>query len=155
MAVHLPVPLSLQQRADYCLPACTEMVLNYLGIAHSQNDLARLLDVVADFGAPASNITRLTSRSLEATYFEECTLQEIKDRLTLGNPVIAFVQTEQLAYWRGYPSQHAVVVVGADIETLYILDPTRTALPIPVPVDEFMLAWDEMGFSCAVIQKRR
>lgn len=119
MVVHLPVPFSLQQRNDYCLPPCTEMVLNYLGIARSQHDLARLLDVVADFGAPASNITRLTSRSLEATYFEECSLQKVKEWLALGTPVIAFVQTEQLVYWQGYPSQHAVVVVGADAKTLY------------------------------------
>jgi predicted double-glycine peptidase len=51
-------------------------------------------------------------------------------------------------------SQHAVVIVGIDQDNVYLLDPAAQSSVITVTHGDFLLAWDEMKFSYAVISKR-
>ncbi len=154
MAEILSVPFSPQEKHGYCLPACAQMVLAYLGISRSQKMLARELEVFEDFGVPASNITKLKIRSLKVIYTVEGTFANIENWLQQRTPVIVFVQTAQLEYWQRQTAQHAVLIVGMNNLDIFLLDPGREQTVITVSKAEFTLAWDEMEFSCATITKQ-
>jgi hypothetical protein len=127
------------------------MALAYLGISRSQGELARTLGVFEDFGVPASHLLKLRSRHIQVEFTTEGNVSELHHWLTRQIPVIAFVNTGSLAYWQGQIAQHAVLLVGMDEQTVYLLDPAKTQKVVTVAIDEFMLAWDEMEFAFAVI----
>lgn len=61
--------LHFSQATDgYCLPACAQMVLNYLGVVRSQAELALQLGTRANIGAPHSHLTRLKSLTIDVLY---------------------------------------------------------------------------------------
>lgn len=146
----LDVPHYPQADDGYCLPACVQMVLAYLGLSSTPGSLARKLDVRPPLGAPASNVARLRSHILDVT-FTSGDLDDLRAHLNHGHPPIVFVQAGEFPHWRGRVSQHAVVVVGADEQSMYVLDPAAGADPIPVPTGDFLLAWSELGYIYAVL----
>lgn len=151
---NLPVPHRLQKEDGYCLPACVEMVLAYIGIYQSQEKIGKKLGLRPRLGVPGFKIKELDSRQLITTYAEG-TLSEIALSLQKQVPVIALVQAGELPHWLGVQSQHAVVVVGIQEQNMAILDPAVETHPIGVPIGDFMLAWLEMDNRYATIQLRR
>jgi ABC-type bacteriocin/lantibiotic exporter with double-glycine peptidase domain len=150
MAKRLPVPYYKQNEPGHCLAACAQMVLAFHGISRSQDDLAKQLSIKPSLGAPARNIQQLASNEIAVTY-EEGSLEHLRAWLMSGLPVIAFVQAGELLHWRGEFFQHAVVVIGLEESTVWLLDPDMDATPIATPVDEFMLAWGEMDYLYAAM----
>ena len=150
----LNVPYCPQADDGYCLAACVQMVLTYLGVSRTQDRLARELDVCPPLGAPASNVTRLRSNTLDVT-FTSGGLDDLQSHVARGNPPIVFVQAGEFPHWHGHVSQHAVVVVGIDEHTAHVLDPAAEATPIPVPIGDFLLAWNELGYIYALIVRLR
>lgn len=145
------LPYSYQAEEGYCLPACAQMALAYLGVPRSQHELARQLGVQRHVGAPASNLVRLRTAKIDVFFGAEADIDSIRQWLAHGLPVIALVQTNQLAYWGGETAQHAVVVVGMTDRLVCLLDPAQSEAVITVPIEEFWLAWDEMGLMFGVI----
>ena len=154
MPALINLPYSRQVEEGYCLPACTQMALAYLGVHRSQHELARQLGVQRYVGAPASHLLRLRSPEIDVFFGVEAEIDRIHRWLTRGSPVIAFVQTSQLAHWGGETAQHAVIIVGITDRSVYLLDPAQSEGIITVPVEEFWLAWDEMGLMFGVIAPR-
>lgn len=154
MANILSVRHSRQLEDGYCLPACAQMALAYLGISRSQKDIGRALRLRAGFGAPASQIVNLSSRQTEVFYRVGGTIDDILDCLRRDTPVIAFVQAGELPQWRGMLMQHAVLVVALDGTRIYMHDPALDQGPIEILLDDFLLAWDEMDSRYAVIASR-
>lgn len=146
----LDVPYRAQADDGFCLPACVQMVLEYLGVPESQQSLARKLDVRPPLGAPASNVTRLRSDILETTCATG-TLDDLRLCVARGHAPIVFVQAGELPHWRGRKSQHALVVVGVTEAPVSVLDPGADEKPIPVPMGDFTLAWLEMDCLYALI----
>ena len=146
----LNVPHHPQESDGYCLPACVQMVLDYLGLPYAQEQLARELYVRPPLGAPASNVLRLRSDVLDVT-FTSGNLSDLRTRVAQGSPPIVFVQAGELPHWQNRISQHAIVVVGLDEQTVQILDPAADPSPIPVPIGDFLLAWSELDYIYAVL----
>lgn len=136
------------QQAD-CLAACAAMVLHYLQIPISYNKLTQLLKVDA-IGAPFRNLNNLQSLGL-SILIEEASLQSLIGYLEVGLPLIVVVDTNQLSYWHE-ATNHAVVVVGIENETIYLNDPDLNVAPQMVSLAEFELAWLEKDYLMAVIQ---
>lgn len=130
------------------------MVLAYLGVSCSQDDLARQMGTRPRFGTMYSNITRLRSDALEVVYSANGLLRDVAAWLARRVPIIAFVQMRELPYWNGRWSQHAVVIVGLDDVAVHLLDPAREAGVISVPVPYFLLAWGEIDSTYAVIIRK-
>ena len=151
MVEPISVPYRRQRSDGYCLPACVQMALAHLGITRSQDEMARVLGIVEDLGAPVSHVLQLRSRQIHAEYHTEGSLDEVRLWLARRVPVIACVQTGQLGYWHGRSAQHVVLIVGIEGHTVYVLDPAIDEAILGVSVEEFMLAWDEMSFAFAVI----
>jgi hypothetical protein len=126
------------------------MALGYLDISRDQERLAAALRVEPFLGAPARNIRRLASSKIRVI-FKEGTLDELIQWLEAGVPVIAFIQSGELSYWQGEHFQHAVVIAGADETALTLFDPELTTESVVCSIDEFMLAWSELGYLYAVL----
>lgn len=150
----IDLPYSHQIEEGYCLPACAQMALAYLGVSRSQHELAHLLGVQRYVGAPTSNLLRLRSSTIDVFFGIEGEVETIRQWLAHRLPVIVFVQTNQLTYWGGETAQHAVLVVGLVDRLVYVFDPAQSEVVIAVPVEEFWLAWDEMGLMFGVIALR-
>jgi ABC-type bacteriocin/lantibiotic exporter with double-glycine peptidase domain len=150
----MPQPILLpyhpQQADGYCLAACAQMVLHYWGIVVDQNELGDKLGVITGVGAPASRITRLASHQITPFYGvgEWETLQTWLDQAI---PVIVMLQVGELSYWQGEEFPHAVVIVSYNATHVWMLDPAALPEPIPVSMDEFMLAWGELDYRYAVL----
>jgi predicted double-glycine peptidase len=46
------------------------------------------------------------------------------------------------------------VVIGYDGSDVWLLDPAAQSIPVTVTIDEFMLAWGEMDYRYAVLERR-
>jgi len=150
MVKRLSVPFHRQIDTGYCLAACAQMVLEYQGLNFAQEYLAQLLVVKPGLGTPTFQIQRLTILPIKVIY-EEGDLNTLQEWVRQNYPVITFVQAGELFHWSGELFQHAVVVIGVEQDGLWLLDPDMTAEPVSVAVDEFMLAWVEMGYLYAVL----
>ncbi len=138
----------------YCLAACVQMALAYLGLEIAQKTLARRLGVRPHIGAPSSRLMRLRSATLDVIY----TTGDLSNLVAwLGKqlPILVFVQADQLPHWHGQHFQHAVLVIGSDSQSVYLLDPASAAEPITVSHGDFLLAWDERDYVYAVIHKHK
>ncbi len=153
MARILNVTRSRQETETGCLVACAQMVLGYLGIHRSQDDLARRMRSIPHVGTVGWNILDLQSPEVHVVYAQG-TLELLRVWLAQDVPVIALVQTAELPYWGGVEARHAIVVVGLDSENVYLLDPARDPGVITVSLGDFVLAWEEwMDGRCAVITR--
>jgi len=144
----LPVPHRKQEQASDCLAACAAMVLAYLG---RPTDYAHLLNVldIGPLGTLRRNVLRLTRLGLDVIY-REATLAIVAEYLQAGRPVIAFVDTAELAYWKT-ATNHAVVILGLDSEHVIINDPAFDTTPHYIPREEFELAWLNCDNACAIV----
>jgi ABC-type bacteriocin/lantibiotic exporter with double-glycine peptidase domain len=123
------------------------MVLDFLGRSLSYETLLDLLDI-GPYGAPRRNILRLTILGLQVNY-GEATPGILAAYLENRQPVIAFVDTGELPYW-SESTNHAVVVVGLNDDTVLLYDPAFDS-PQVVPRGDFELAWLECDNVCALI----
>ena len=145
----LQVPLRRMQEEADCLAACAAMVLDYIGHSLAYVEILRLLDI-GTFGAPASRIARLASRDVDVEYGEG-TLAKLEALVDDDQPIIVLLRTIELPYWLGVDTFHSVVVVGYDEANIYLNDPYFDAAPMAVTREDFLLAWLEMGYRCAVL----
>ncbi|MCB9430656.1 MAG: C39 family peptidase [Ardenticatenaceae bacterium] len=154
MGKQLLVPHFQQKANGYCLPACVQMVWGYWGVVASQDEIAKLLGMRHYFGIPMSQIKRLETSGLTVV-FDQGTARELENWLNRGVPVVVFLQAGELPYWQGEIFQHAVVAVGMDEQFIWLLDPALTdSNSVSTPLDDFMLAWGEMDYSFAVLNRR-
>jgi hypothetical protein len=116
-----------------------------------QVDYHRLLKLlkVQPYGTAGQNLKYLVSLGIQVIY-REGGLDEIKDYLLNGVPCIVLVRTTDLPYWT-YSTDHALVVVGFDEQTIYVNDSAFERHPLSVPVTKFELAWMEFDYRYGVI----
>ncbi len=151
MPQRLSLPYHRQKAEGYCLAACAQMVLHYWGILTEQDELAEQMGVIPNIGVPASRIMRLASREITPLY-DVGEWELLITWLNRSVPVIAMVQAGEFAHWQGAEFAHAVVVTGYDTEQVWLLDPAALPEPMPVSIDEFMLAWGELDYRYAVLK---
>lgn len=128
------------------------MVLAYLEEPALQEDISRQIGALP-WGTPASNIRRLTGWGFQVRY-DTSSLRELRTFLSAGQPPIVFLRTADLPYAEE-DAPHAVVVVGIDDDTVYLLDPDYPdQAPVMVSIGDFALAWSHFDQACAVIARR-
>ena len=148
--VLLPITHLKQASEGDCLAACAAMMLAHLGLTPNYSDLLELLKI-RSFSAPASNIRLVAQLGLSVTY-SVTDLNGLIQLLEQGLPVIVFLRTGDLPYWK-YSTDHAVVVTGFDSDThqLFVHDPYADEAPIAVSQGDFELAWSERDYHFAII----
>ena len=68
-------------------------------------------------------------------------------------PVIAFVDTSPLNYWK-LSAAHVLVIVGFDEENIIVNDPFFEKQEIKIPITIFMEAWSVFQNLLIIIKKR-
>ncbi len=136
--VLLPVSHFEQRSTGECLAAGAAMLLTYLEIPITYDQLLQILRIEW-FGAPASHIRYLEKLGVVVTY-KQGDLVELHQQLWQDRPCIAFVQTGELPYW-AEDLAHAVVVVGLDDKNVFLNDPAWPDAPMQVARGDFELAW--------------
>ena len=149
--VILTVPFVPQRRNGECLVACAMMALGYLGRESDYLRIARQLDLTS-IGTPFPNLRRLASKDLDVLC-RRGTLPVLHEHLNHGQPCIVSVQTGQLPYWRGEDFAHAAVVVGMEVDYVYLHDPAVAVYPLRVGLGDFDLAWLERDEEYAVLMQ--
>jgi len=123
-----------------CLAACSAMILDYLQIPFTYNQLLQLLQVEY-YGSFFRNLQHLQSLGV----YVQMGLSEIdmlKAPLSSGLPIIAYVDTGELTSYWNESTNHAVVISGIDEQLVTLNDPFFESAPKQVSIDEFVLAWD-------------
>jgi hypothetical protein len=128
------------------------MALAHFGVAVSQQQIARRLGHVPGAGIPAPNIVRVAQYGVDVRHAEGGTLEDVRHAIDNGAVVIVFVRTGELPYWEE-DVPHAVMVVAVGTDVVYLDDPAFENAPIPAPLGDFMLAWDEFGNQWAWVSR--
>lgn len=149
--VSLSVPHIRQREDGECVAACAAMVLKYLNIPASYEQLLRLLKIDW-FGTAAFRVRELEKLGI-AVIYKQGTLEEIHDHLSNDRPCIAFVKTIELPY-RAEAIDHALVVAGLDDEFVYLNDPAFPDAPKKVSHGDFDLAWLERDEYYATFKRK-
>jgi len=138
-----------QSAPGYCLPACVRMVLAYLGLERTEAEVGRILGA-REYGTPSFAVQRLAALGLRVVY-GAWSIPQLFSALDAGQPVILFVHTEFLDYWREDVA-HAIVVVGAvENQQFWLHDPALPSGPLVVSWDGLLAAWAEFSYRGATI----
>lgn len=148
-SILLPITHYRQRSDSDCLAACAAMALQHLDLSFDYDYVLQLLEV-KPFGTAGHNLKNLTVLGVQVVYTEG-TLDEVKAYLVDGFPCIALVRTGHLHYWT-YSTNHALLVVGFDEQTVYVNDPSFEQAPQRIPLDEFHLAWLEFDYRYGVLK---
>jgi len=125
------------------------MVLQYYGDERPEAELQVLLGCTP-VGTSVGSLTRISKLGYRVDLWY-ATLEELKAFIDAGGPVIAFVRTGGLDYWRE-DCPHAVVIVGYDEDTIYMDDPYFEDAPQRASVQSFRAAWRRTRNRLAVIR---
>jgi ABC-type bacteriocin/lantibiotic exporter with double-glycine peptidase domain len=126
------------------------MVLGYLGDDVTEAHLAQVMGSYW-YGTPARRVRRLSSLGYQVTY-EQTNLDQLRVYLDRQVPCIVFVRTVGLPYW-DEDVPHAVVLAGIENTAVYLHDPAMDSGPTIVDLEAFLLAWSEMAYYCATIER--
>lgn len=145
-------PHKKQRHESDCLVACVEMVLAYLLVPTTYDQIAKRLRTQW-FGTPFGNIIYMESLGLRITLAYQGTIETFEQAIDIGLPVIVNVKTIDWDHWQGEETYHAVVVVGIDHGTgiVYIHDPFFAESPIALSLHKFLNAWEEQERQYAII----
>ena len=119
--IYLGVPV-VKQPADklWCLPASTKSVLNYYGMEITQEEIADY--VIGEDGLGRASLLEENADKLgiEASANKKKTLEEIKNEIKKGNPVIVI-----LDYSLENEGNHFYVIDGFNEEKIRLMCPLR------------------------------
>jgi len=119
--IYLGVPV-VKQPVDklWCLPATTKSVLNYYGMEITQEEIADYVIAEDGLGYASRLEENADKLGIEASANKKKTLEEIKNEITKGNPVIVI-----LDYSLENKANHFYVIDGFNEEKMRLMCPSR------------------------------
>ena len=134
MKINLP---PIQQEKPYtCLPACLRIVLHYLGISLTEEEIADACNTTEAGTTLTDAVHAVHSLGFNATRIQNATLEDLMHYLNHNEPVIVLVGVEHLPY--GDFGTHAVTVCGFEGDEILYID---TALGQEVRLDVMTLSF--------------
>lgn len=133
------------------MSACVRMVLAYLGLERSENDVSQILGA-QPFGTPSFAVRRLEAWGLDVVY-REWTIPQVLSALDAERPIILFVRTGFLDHWQ-QDVAHAIAVVGAEErQQFWLHDPALSSGPTVASWNGVLAAWAEFGYRGAIVSR--
>ena len=148
----LPLQMAAEGGRNLCEVQCEAYVLKHCGIDCSVEELlevAKESHWIKRAGTPLQFMGNLLEhKGLKVNRKYEATIKNIRDTLESGGNVIVAVDSDKL-----YPERpdeedatnHAVVVIGLNAETVTIYDP-RDHIEVDIKQSLFMNAWKESRY---------
>lgn len=152
--IHLPH--YLQERDYSCVAACARMVLGLYGIERTETELRQLLKTRPGIGTHPIHLRNLESLGVDATWPYPGTLDELRQIIERGIPVIAFVWTgalQSIVDSEGADYLHTIVIVGFSESGILIHDPRLDTGPVEISVSVFGNAWKYADHLIAVVTR--
>ena len=147
----LPITHYRQQQQADCLAACASMALTHLNIRVRYGRLLRLLQVKS-FGASFYNLRALDQLGVSTT-IGDGDMSILKSYLNQKLPILTSVDTQDLPYWHTI-ERHVVLVIGSDIDIVYVNDPAFANVPQRVDRVLFESAWLWRDYVYGVIHQQ-
>ena len=151
MSKLLPVPFRRQLTRGYCLPACAEMILAYLGFNISQKQIAQMMGA-SEEGVPFSRVNAIESLGVRVRLSKEGDWDVLQDAFRQEQPSLVAVDLVFFPYAQ-VDESHVVVVVGINDDEVSVLDPFEDPGLRHIKKDAFIAAWTELDCAYAVITK--
>ena len=147
----LDVPLAPQTTNYSCGAASMQSLLAYYGHQYSEAELIRRLKTNPSFGTDHNDMVKFARQlGIDAEVKYNQSIEDIKREVATGNPVIVEFQAwPDKPLTRPYPEiwdqGHYAVVVGADHENLYFVDPVIFGGRGFIKISEFLERWHDLG----------
>jgi len=140
------------EHGNDCGPACAAMVMKFFGVDTPPVDaLFNEVQPSGDSYTSFGDICKLwDARGIDADYAQEVGLGELYEYLIKGAPVVALIRYGALESIRPntFKGSHFVVVIGMDLQNVYIHDPLNnvsTGECVPVPINLWISCWSTLG----------
>jgi ABC-type bacteriocin/lantibiotic exporter with double-glycine peptidase domain len=131
------------------------MALAQLGIKTTQEHLAPQFATRTGLGTLFSNTVRIEALGIRVQLAEWSGMDMILHALEQGQAVIAAIMTTpDLPGWGDLRTQHAVLVIHVDVQSVSYHDPANDVGPTTVSRDAFHLAWSEMEERVALLSRK-
>jgi len=135
-----------------CGPTSAAMVIKFYGANFTTIDvLFNEVQPSGDSYTSFGDICKLwDARGIDADYAQEVSLGELYEYLVKGAPVVALIRYGALESIRPntFKGSHFVVVIGMDLQNVYIHDPLNTPTTgecVPVPINLWNSCWSTLG----------
>jgi len=141
------IPLVRQPDSWSCGVASVLSVLSYYGKEMGYEDIAKGVKATKADGADHRNIiTFLKEQGLEVELHKGMLLSDLQSFIDNGTPVIVVIQAwspNPDDYEKNWDSGHYAVVVGYDLENIYLMDPSTIGNYTYIPREEFSKRWHD------------
>lgn len=151
----LKAPLIYQSTPFSCGAAALLSVFAYYGLDFKEQELMTELGTCQKSGTDTEKIVSVAIKNNIKSYAKDnVTVDELRDSIDKGNPVIVEIQAWQDSadqtqplrpYKDEWESGHDVVVIGVDKTKIYFMDPSLLGTRGFLPLDEFMIRWHDLG----------
>jgi hypothetical protein len=158
MTAYWAVPYSGQvgsganEHGNDCGPTCARMFLAWAGVnPPSVDELFNQVQPNGSFYTSFGDLCAiLTHYGINAEYDAGVSIAELFSILQIGKPVISLIRYGALETIRPntFKGSHFVVVIGMDLDTVYIHDPLNTPTTgecVKVPITLWVTAWNSVG----------
>ena len=145
-----------QEHSASCLAACVVMVLSRWQVEIAEMEVRRIIKTKPYSGTHPVNLLHLSELDFFA-WPSEGTTDNLRQQVSSGVPVIAFLWTGALQYWtqrEGVDYLHAVVVVGWTETAVWVHDPALPQGPHEISWVEFNGAWRYTRHMMATVEPR-
>jgi ABC-type bacteriocin/lantibiotic exporter with double-glycine peptidase domain len=148
----MAVPHFSQEKDKTCVPASVRMILAYLGIERSENEIAALLGATPD-GTSVMNIENLSRWGLKI-WIGDLSAESLREKIDRGLPTLVIVKLNLVEEIDANGNRnHTLVAVGYDEMFVYVNDALSDECPKSLPWDDFLTAWDAFGNFSAILKK--
>jgi len=147
----LEVPYFKQEKSTTCGPACVRMVIGYNGIQLSETELEDVCETSWLGNTCEELASGVKGFGILSEVIENFTLENLKETLTKGIPVIALLDPAIL-YGGIQGFGHFVLITGLEESSIYYHDPDM-GMGLAKDVQLFFTAWEKYSFKGVKIWK--
>lgn len=141
----IPVPICRQATSYTCGPVALQCVLGYYLDEYQEDYLAKELHSIPVSGTDFRDILRLSnSLSYEAEFHEHISIEQLKELLIQGIPVILMIQAwgdTSIDYQDSWDNGHYVVACGYNDTSIIFMDPSTLGYYTYIPIPDLLKRW--------------
>ena len=142
MRFNIIVPFIRQENWYTCGVACMRMILAYLGITKTEEDIKEVCNTTELGTTPTQISEAFAILEIKASSVKNANINELKKEIKEGRPVIVLIDPSHI-YGGISGFGHFIVIVGINDEEIEYHDPDEPeGKYIKCNLEKFILAWN-------------